>query len=243
MVGGFVAGDGARGGGYGYMKNDSTESKECYTWPRGRYGKGPWCNPTDQEKEMIINLVGEKHLKSVMRFADHYLMNLRYYEKISINELNKKLFAAGEHAAALDELLEDDIFLAFLQNKFEQFLSRKHAEKLVTNPNSTLTSSAMHHDLFWISFVSSLVKNQQSGRGRPPGAKKIAERQFIEQMYLFCTSVLDQRPTNNPKGTLQQLIKILNRPLELGGNLPGLVRQVIDDKTAEEKRWRDSTLK
>ncbi len=205
-------------------------NKECYFWPRGKYGKGPWFNPSEEEQTMIIALVGEKHLKLIGSIVNLYLTNKRYYENLSTNELNKKLFEAGEHAAALDKLLQDDIFLAYLQNKFQQFFSEKQAERLVTDPNSTFTSSAMHSDLRLISFASQLVKKRQSSTGRRTGEKKIAERQLVENLYRFCMSALGDRPTNNPNGILQKLLAILNRPLDLGGTLPGIVRQVIDER-------------
>lgn len=235
MVGGFVAGDGAGGEGWGCMKNKSTERKECYAWPRGQSGKLPCFKLTDEEEAQIITLVGKKGLESVNTIVNNYLINRQYYEEVSVNELNKKLFEAGEHAAALDELLQNNVFLAYLQNKVQETFSEKYAARLADNPYSSNASSSMLTHLRLIKYSSQEVKERQSNTGRRSGTRKVAEKKLIERLHSYCTKTTRKLPTNNPKGLLQQLIAILNRPLDLGGTLPGIVRQVVDERILESQ--------
>lgn len=226
-------------------KSSDDQPVECYFWPMSLSGTIPDILLTDEEKAAISELMGENGLKCVIGTAEIFFLKRKYFGETTISELNEKLFQAGKHADALAEILKDRRFVAHLQNKIQGNLanSYKLAARQLDNPGYSHAKSSLLPDLAYIRYVAHIVKKQQSRTGRRKGQGKIAERFLVQELYRICHQNTGKRPTNNPKGTLQQLIKILNRPLELGGNLPGLVRQIIDEKTAEEQNWRDSTLK
>ncbi|WPD23114.1 MAG: hypothetical protein SD837_00845 [Candidatus Electrothrix scaldis] len=209
----------------------SNDIGECYIWPKAIQGTVPANLFTNEEEIELVELMGKDSLAGIHFIGESFLVKRKYYGGVTINDLNKKLFQLGEHASALEKLLNDNKLVSHLQNKIQSNLnSYEWAARQLDNPNSSCGKSHLLFDLGMIRHISNRVKKQQSRTGRRKGQGKIAERFLVERLYQKCHNVSGKRPTNNPNGMLQQLIAILNRPLDLGGTLPGLVRQVIDER-------------
>ncbi len=157
--------------------------------------------------------------------ANAFLRQRRYYGETTINELNEKLFLAGKHAADLAKLLEDKKLLAHLQNTIHAQLGYERAAEQSKSGETSILLPYLD-SIIW---AANSLKKHQNRAGRRKGQAKIAEHILIESLYDECI-FFGQRPTNNPNGILQKLLAILNRPLELGGTLPGIVRQVINER-------------
>lgn len=180
-------------------------------------------------------MTGKDQFENIECIAISYFINRGYYQNATTNEINNKLIEAGEHAKILSDLLSDGKVFAHLQNKTQSFYSEKEAAKLANNPYSTFASAVILSDLHTIIFVSTILKEQQKKTGRRRGTGKIAEKRLVENLYLKICQISGKPPTNTQNGMFQQLIKILNKPLGLGGTLPGIVRQVIDENKPKKQ--------
>lgn len=204
-------------------------TNNCMRWPFGFSGKSPNFQLSDSEKRSIADILGEEQLGKIDVIATAYLIEKENREKNSVNELNNGLFELGNHAESLINLLENKPLLAHFQNKVQSiFNSEELAAKLVKNPYSTHPSASIIDDLKIFAVVCNHVKQEQKATGRRAGVK-IAEHKLVNMLYYKCYECTSTRPTNNPKGPLQQLIGILSRPLGLSSSLSGIVRKVIDE--------------
>lgn len=200
-------------------------------WPTVLNGTVPDRLFTDEEKEEITVLIGYKALDAIESIACRFLLEREYYGKTTINELNKQLFNAAKHADALRRILEDQKTAGYLLNTITDNFSYDLTKRTVGSSGKLL----IHSELGIIKIAAEVLQRKQKRTGRRKGQGKIAERNLVESLYVTCLTVTGKWPTNNPNGTLQQLVAILNRPLDLGGNLPGLVRQIIDERKPEKK--------
>ncbi len=213
---------------YKRHRPDPSSFTECHRWPSVFAGTLPDRIFTDAEETAIIALMDENALNGIKIAANHFLMRRKYYGETTINELNEKLFRAGKHAAELAKLLEDKKLLAHLQNTIHAQFGYESAAKQ-SDGGGTNAKSVLLPYLYSIIMAAESLKKHQSRTGRRKGQARIAEHILIESFYDECI-FFGQRPTNNPNGILQKLLAILNRPLELGGTLPGIVRQVINER-------------
>jgi hypothetical protein len=215
----------ASGEAYKRHRPDSSSFTECHRWPSVFSGTVPDRIFTDNEEEAIIALMDEKALNGIKIDANAFLRRRKYYGETTINDLNEKLFLAGKHAADLAKLLEDKKLLAYLQNTIHAQLGYERAAEQSKSDETSILLPYLD-SIIW---AANSLKEYQSRAGRRKGQAKIAEHILVEALYDQCI-FFGQRPTNNPNGMLQKLLVILNRPLDLGGTLPGIVRQVINER-------------
>lgn len=202
---------------------------DCERWPVSFSGIDPFFKLSESEQAAIEKIIGENQIDRIICIADSYLIEKKSRSQKTVNELNNGLFEIGTYCDKLIDLLEDKVLLAHLQNKVQNsFNSEELAAKLVENPYSYHPSASILNQLKIMSTVCNLVKKNQKKTGRRSGAN-IAEYHLIELLYFKCLECTGKRPKNNPKGSLQKLVKVLSKPLGLNNNLSGIVRKVIEN--------------
>lgn len=202
------------------------------------HGSGNSFSLNKQEKDSIAELIGLEWVKKIELIGNVYLVEKQHFRKLSnVPERNEKLQQIRDHIAELTELLSDkDTKMFLLSTMGEMFGSDEVPRTLLENSSSISHPSLIFmNDLRLIDVVCrASLPEEQPRAGRPKGTYDKAVHNLLEQLYWLCLQASGERLTTKSGNQLQLLVDVLNRPLGLGGNLPGLVRKVIDDHNKKQ---------
>jgi transcriptional regulator with XRE-family HTH domain len=209
----------------------TTETKQRrrpLTFPRGLSGKGEF-NFSDEVKSKIIALLGEEHIQGVWIESSVYILSKQYHDLKSVGEKNKELVEIKNHVESLLELFSDQTTRDHLLNKAGEIGDYYYIKRLAKDPSSTFTSLKIIDDLKLIHTVCSvaILLERPGAPGRPKGTESKAEYELLERLYFRCRTVYG-KPLPSGKNLLTQLVNILKESLGLCGNLPDMVRKVIE---------------
>lgn len=214
---------------FGDQKTHKPKSDLQLTWPRGFIGSIDLEFTTNDEVD-IISLVGENNLDRVNSIATSYCVKKQYFGDLSIGELNKKFRLLKEQTDSLLEILDDQKFQHFFLNVTEKHYGAEYSSSLAIDPTQPSASLKLIKELRSVSFVCAThLATLKSGR--PKNTKNYAEYDLVAELYRLCQDVNGGQLTNKPGNLLEKMVKVLNKPLRLGGNLPGIVRRVITENS------------
>jgi predicted RNase H-like HicB family nuclease len=200
------------------------------TFPGGLSGKGEF-NFSDEAKDEIITLLGKEHLQGVWIESSGYILSKEYHGLKSVGEKNKELVKIKNHVDSLLKLLSDQTTRDHLLNKAGEIFGDYASLRLAKDPFSTFTSLKIIDDLKLIHMVCSvaILQDKPSRRGRPKGTKSTPEYDLLERLYFRCRMVYGKPlPLTPGRNLLARLVDVLKEPLGLGGDLPSMVRKVIE---------------
>ncbi len=212
---------------FGDQKTHKSQSGLQLTWPRGFNGSIDLEFSTEDEG-CIINLVGEKNLNRVNAIATIYCVEKQYFGDLSIGELNKRFKLIKEKADSLLEILNEPKLQHFFLNMAEKHFGTEYSFSLAKDPTQPSASLKVLKELKSISFVCG-AHLATLKPGRPKNTKNFAEYDLVTELYKLCQDVSGGHLTTKPGNLLEEIVKVLRKPLGLGGNLPGIVRRVITE--------------
>lgn len=212
---------------FGNPKEQDGNKHGKLSWPRGFNGTVD-VELSPKEKSAIIELVGKENLKRVDAIIIVYCVKKAYFDSISVGEMNKKFKLIKEKSEYLLELLDATQLQHFFLNMAEKRFGTDFSLRLAKDPMQPSASLKVIKELKSLNFVCRAHLSSLKP-GRPENTKKFAEYYLLSELYKLCRDVQGIHLTNKPGNLLEQIVKILNKPLGLGGTLPGLVRKVITE--------------
>ncbi len=212
---------------FGDPKKQKAKSDTQLSWPRGFTGTADF-KLSPEEEAAIIELVGEDNLKRVDAIITIYCVKKEYFNSLSIGALNKKFKLIKEQSETLLELLDDPQLQHFFLNMAERRFGTEYSFNLAKDPVQPSASLKVIKELKSVYFVCS-AHLASLKPGRPENTKNFAEYDLLSELVKLCRDVNGSHLTNKPGNLLEKIVKILNKPLGLGGTLPGLVRKVITE--------------
>ena len=168
-----------------------------------------------------------------------YHIKKRFYDgRPSIPKLNETFNDVRMHISALTEILSDalprDYLLGIAEEYYpdaggKQFLAMKAPPFVNRTPRLQILDALEKLD----KVCEASITKQKSGPGKSKGQKDEAVHIFLNKLYRCCEFANGGPLTTKPGNMLACLVKVLNKPLGLGGDLPGVVRKTIEKNTKE----------
>ena len=189
--------------------------------------------PLDGAAQAVANIVTEKHLESVGEAILIYFTHRnRYRERPHIPQINKKLEKAREHIAALTELLCESKTRDYLFGIAREYFPDAGGKQLIATVTPIFNKTPRLHALDSLEKLDKVceaaIKKQKPGKGRPKGANSgEAIHDLLFRLYQCCESSNGGPLTLTQGNMLEKLVKVLNKPLGLGGDLSGMVIETI----------------
>lgn len=166
-----------------------------------------------------------------------YHIKKRFYDgRPSIPKLNETFKNVRMHISALEKILSDalprDYLLGIAEEYYphaggKQFLAKKALPFVNRTPRLQILDALEKLD----KVCEASIAKQKSGPGKPKGQKDEAVHIFLGNLYRCCESAQGGPLTTKQGNMLERLVKVLSGPLGLGGDLPGVVRKVIEKNT------------
>ena len=195
---------------------------------------GPPFSFTEEDEKAIGEIVGQERVEKIRMLADAYLSRKKYYDSLNSKETMDKLFDVEEKAEELITLLSDLATRNNLLTWAGMIFGDEHKQIVAgTTPgNKTYPPPPLPavKNLEEIKKICEIVRRayKPGKRGRKRGTGDKAAHALVEGLYPICSEVNKGSLTTKPGNLLEQVIKVLNKPLDLGGTLPGITRKVIE---------------
>lgn len=195
---------------------------------------GPPFSFSEEEEKAIAEIVGQEKIEGIRMLADAYLARKKHYDSLNSKEEMDKLFEIGEKTEELTRLLSDLATRNNLLTWAGMAFGDEHKQMIAgttlgnkTYPPPPLPAVKKLEEINTIcELVRKAYKPDKPGRKRGSGDK--AAYALVEGLYPICSEVNKGSLTTKPGNLLEQIIIVLNKPLKLGGTLPGITRKVIE---------------
>lgn len=185
----------------------------------------------------VADIVGAEHVGCVGEAIQIYRCKRNFYRgRLPIPQLNKKLEKARGKIADLAELLGESTIRDYLSKIANEHFPEAGGKQLIAGPAPYFGIAPQLHVFDMLEKLDkvceSAIKKQKPGKGRPKGATSgEAIHDLLFRLYQCCESANGGPLTTKSGNMLEELVKVLNKPLGLGGNLSGIVITTIKRDT------------
>ncbi len=189
---------------------------------------------SESDKKKIEGIVGPKHVDCVEDAILAYDYRVPHFKnRPTIPQLNKTFGEVRKSILSLKNLLGNAVVCDYLFGIANEHFTDDDGKKTLFESSPFLIDKTRRFQLLEVleeldKVLKASIDQQNPGPGKPKGQKDEAVHKLLDNLYQCCKSANDKPLTVKKGNKLERLVEVLNPPLCLGGNLPFLIRKVIE---------------